>query len=408
MKTLLERFLRYIQIDTQADEKATTYPSSPGQLVLGRMLCNELLALGYVDARITEFGIVHATIPANVPGVPVVALNSHVDTSPEFSGRDVKPQVIRNYAGGDIALPNDLSRVIRVSESPELLELIGKTIITTDGTTLLGGDDKAGIAVIMEVARILAEDKTIPHGTVKVVFTCDEEIGKGVLHLEPADIGADVGYTLDGGGTAEVEGETFSADKATVTITGVNIHPGLANGRMTNAVRIAGMFLDRMPTRVLAPEVTDERAGFLHPYIIEGGVPKTTIQILLRDFEVAKLADYADLLRVIAKQLETEYPEVKIDVAITQQYRNMRDGMEKEPRAVPYALEAVRRTELQPKQRAIRGGTDGAMLTAKGLPTPNISTGEHNIHSPLEWVCLEELEVNVRTVIELLKTWAGK
>ena len=408
MKTLLERFLRYVQIDTQADEKVLTYPSSPGQLVLGRMLCDELLALGYVDARITEFGIAHATIPANVPGVPVVALNSHVDTSPEFSGRDVKPQVIRNYAGGDIVLPNDPSRVIRVAESPELLELIGKTIITTDGTTLLGGDDKAGVAVIMEVARILAEDKTIPHGTVKLVFTCDEEIGKGVLHLEPADIGADVGYTLDGGGTAEVEGETFSADKATVTITGVNIHPGLAKGRMTNAVRIAGMFLDRMPTRVLAPEVTEERAGFLHPYIIEGGVPKTTIQILLRDFEAPKLAEYADLLRAIAKQLETEYPEAKIGVAITQQYRNMRDGMEKEPRAVPYALEAVRRTGLQPKQRAIRGGTDGAMLTAKGLPTPNISTGEHNIHSPLEWVCLEELEVNVRTVIELLKTWAGK
>ncbi len=408
MKTLLERFLRYVQIDTQADEKATTYPSSPGQLVLGRMLCDELLALGYGDARVTEFGIVHATIPANVPGVPVVALNSHVDTSPEFSGRDVKPQVIRNYAGGDIVLPNDPSRVIRLSESPELLELIGKTIITTDGTSLLGGDDKAGVAVIMEVARILAEDKTIPHGTVKVVFTCDEEIGKGVLHLEPADIGADVGYTLDGGGTAEVEGETFSADRATVTITGVNIHPGLAKGRMTNAVRIAGMFLDRMPTRVLAPEVTEERAGFLHPYIIEGGVPKTTIQILLRDFEVAKLAEYADLLRAIAKQLEIEYPEAKIAVTITQQYRNMRDGMEKEPRAVPYALEAVRRTGLQPKQRAIRGGTDGAMLTAKGLPTPNISTGEHNIHSPLEWVCLEELEVNVRTVIELLKTWAGK
>jgi tripeptide aminopeptidase len=406
--TLLDRFLRYVKVDTQADERSSTYPSTPGQLELGRMLRDELLAMGYADARQTEFGIVHATIPGNVPGAPVVALNSHVDTSPEFSGKNVNPQVIRDYSGGDIVLPKDPNRVIRVSECPELNALVGKTIITTDGTTLLGGDDKAGVAVIMEVARILSETKDVPHGPVKVVFTCDEEIGKGVAHLDPKDLGAAVAYTLDGAGTGEVEGETFSADKATVTITGVNIHPALAKGRMVNAVRLAGMFLERLPRRCLTPETTDDRLGFIHPYVIDGGVPQTTIHCLLRDFDTPKLAEYAVLLRDIGRQLEREYPEAKVEVAITEQYRNMRDGMGKEPRAVPFALEAVRRAGLEPKQKIIRGGTDGAHLTAMGLPTPNLSCGEHNFHSPLEWVCLEEMQANVKTVIELLKVWAGE
>lgn len=406
--TLLDRFLRYVKVDTQADERSSTYPSTPGQLELGRMLRDELQAMGYADARQSEFGIVHATIPGNVPGAPAVALNSHVDTSPEFSGRNVNPQVIRNYRGGDIVLPMDPTRVIRVSESPELNDLVGKTIVTTDGTTLLGGDDKAGVAVIMEVARVLAETKDVPHGPVEVVFTCDEEIGKGVTHLDPNELGAVVAYTLDGAGTGEVEAETFSADKATVTITGVNIHPALAKGRMVNAIRLAGMFLERLPRRCLTPETTDDRLGFIHPYVIDGGVPKTTIHCLLRDFATPKLAEYAELLRDIGRQLEREYPEAKVEVAITQQYRNMKDGMGKEPRAVPYALEAIRRAGLEPKQKIIRGGTDGAHLTAAGLPTPNLSCGEHNFHSPLEWVCLEEMQANVKTVIELLKVWAGK
>ena len=408
MQTLRDRFLRYVRVDTQADEKSTTYPSTPGQLELGRMLRDELRAMGFADARQTEFGIVHATIPATVPGAPTVALNAHVDTSPEFSGKGVNPQVIRDYDGRDLVLPGDPSRVIRVSDTPELAKLAGKTIVTTDGTTLLGGDDKAGLAVIMEAARILSEDRSIPHGPVKVVFTCDEEIGKGVLHLDPADLGADVAYTLDGSGTAEVEEETFSGDKATVTITGVNTHPGFAKGKMVNAVRVAATFIDRLPKQQLAPEVTDDRQGYMHPYLIEGGVPKTTVTLILRDFDTPKLADYAHLLRDTGRQVEQEFPGAKVEVAITEQYRNMKDGMAKEPRAVAFALEAVRRAGLTPVQRAIRGGTDGAMLTAKGLPTPNLSTGEHNFHSPLEWVCLEELETNVRVVLELLKVWAGK
>jgi tripeptide aminopeptidase len=406
--TLLDRFLRYVRIDTQADERSATYPSTPGQLELGRLLRDELLAMGLADARQDEHGIVFATVPGNVPGAPTVAFNAHVDTSPETTGKNVNPQVIRNYPGGDIVLPKDPSKVIRVSDSPELNDLVGKTIITTDGTTLLGADDKAGVAVIMEAARVLAENPDIPHGPVRVVFTCDEEIGKGVLHLDPKDIGAVAAYTLDGTGAGEIEAETFSADKATVTITGVNIHPAIAKGRMTNAVRLAGMFLDRLPKRALSPETTADREGFIHPYTIEGGVGEVKIQCLLRDFDTPQLAVKADLLREVARQVEREYPEARVRVDVQEQYRNMRDGIAKEPRALKYAEEATRRAGLEPRFKSIRGGTDGAMLTAKGLPTPNLSTGEHNFHSPLEWTCLEEMEAAVRVVVELVQVWAGR
>ncbi len=265
----------------------TTYPSSPGQLVLGKMLRDELLAMGLKDAVQNEHGIVFATVPGNVPGAPTIAFNAHVDTNPENSGKNVNPQVIRNYTGGDIVLPKDPSKVIRVSENPDLNAVVGKTIITTDGTTLLGADDKAGVAVIMEAARILVENPSIPHGPVRIVFTCDEEIGFGVKHLEPAQIGAVVAYTLDGMASGEIEDETFSADAATVTITGVNIHPSIAKGRMINAVRLAGMFLDRLPKRTMSPETTDGRDGFLHPLTIEGGTGEVKIGFLLRSFDTA-------------------------------------------------------------------------------------------------------------------------
>ncbi len=406
--TLLERFLRYVRIDTQADDRSSTYPSTPGQLVLGKMLCDELLAFGLSDASQDEFGIVVATIPGNVPGAPTIAFNAHVDTNPENSGKDVKPQVIRNYAGGDIVLPGDPSKVIRVAESPELNALIGKTLITTDGTTLLGADDKAGVAAIMESARILVENPAIPHGPVKVVFTCDEEIGKGVLHLDPGRLGAIAGYTLDGSGTGELEAENFSADGATVTITGVNIHPSIAKGRMTNAIRLAGLFIDRLPQRTLSPETTADRQGFLHPLTIEGGAGEVVIRFLIRDFDTPKLAEHAEILREIGRQVEREFPAAKVKVEVREQYRNMRDGVEKEPRAVEYALAAIRRAGMEPRQTIIRGGTDGAMLTAKGLPCPNLSTGEHNLHSPLEWTCLEEMDAAVRVILELVQVWAGK
>jgi tripeptide aminopeptidase len=406
--TLLDRFLRYVRIDTQADDRSDTYPSTPGQLELSRLLRDELLAMGLNDARQNEHGLVFATVPGTLPGAPTIAFNAHVDTSPETSGKNVNPQVIRGYKGGDIVLPKDPSKVIRVSENPELDGLVGKTLVTTDGTTLLGADDKAGVAVIMELARVLAENPDIPRGPVRVVFTCDEEIGKGVLHLDPAEIGAVVAYTLDGSGVGEIEAETFSADKATVTITGVNIHPSIGKGRMVNAIRLAGLFLSRLPRQGLSPETTDGRDGFLHPYQIEGGVGGVTLQILLRDFETENLANQAELLREVARHLTLEFPAAKIDVAIKPQYRNMRDGITKEPRAIEYAAEAVRRAGLEPKHRIIRGGTDGSQLTAKGLPTPNLSTGEHNLHSPLEWTCLEEMETAVRVLVELAQVWAAR
>jgi len=408
MHTLLDRFLRYVRIDTKADENATCYPSSPGQLVLGKLLRDELLALGIADARQDEHGLVFATIPGNMAGAPTIAFNAHVDTNPENSGKDVDPQVIRNYPGGDIALPKDTSKVIRIADNPDLSAVIGKTVITTDGTTLLGADDKAGLAVIVETARILMEKPSIPHGPVKIVFTCDEEIGKGVLHLDPAQIGAVAAYTLDGMASGEIEDETFSADAATVTIAGVNIHPSIAKGRMTNAIRLAAMFIDRLPKRTLCPEATEGRQGFLHPLSIEGGVGAVKIGFILRDFDTAQLAVEAEILREIARQIEREYPEARVKVETRKQYRNMRDGIAKEPRAVKYAEIATRRAGLEPKFKIIRGGTDGAQLTEKGLPTPNLSTGEHNPHSPLEWTCLEEMEAAVRVVLELVQVWAGK
>ncbi len=409
--SLLDRFLRYVRIDTQSDEKSTAYPSTPGQLVLGKMLCDELRAMGVADAKQSEFGIVIGSIPANIPGpTPTVAFIAHVDTSPETSGKDVNPQVIRNYRGGDLVLSKDPTKVIRVSDNPELNGLVGKSLITTDGTTLLGADDKSGVAVIMEFASLLASRKDIPHGKVVVCFTCDEEIGKGVHHLEPADLGADVAYTLDGQGAGEIEAETFSADKATVTIAGANIHPSIAKGRMVNAIRLAGFFLDRLPQRTLSPESTAGREGFVHPYQIDGGVANTTIHFILRDFDTTKLAEESGVYfrGKSGRSVEREFPAAKVTIDVKQQYRNMRDGIAKEPRAVPFAVEATKRAGLEPKLLSIRGGTDGALLTAKGLPTPNLSCGEHTPHSPLEWTCLEEMEAAVRTLEELVKVWAWR
>lgn len=407
MESLLDRFCRYVRIDTMAVEGAGTYPSSPGQLELSRLLATELRALGIADAAMDEHGIVLATIPSSVGyPAPTIAFIAHVDTSPETSGHGVKPIVHRPYDGRDIVLPGDPTKVIRVGDNPGMERLKGQTLVTTDGTTLLGADDKAGIAVIMEAAAYLMANPQIPHGSVRICFTCDEEIGHGVDHLDLAKLGAVAGYTLDGSGVGEIDGETFSADLAVITITGVNIHPAIAKGKMINAVRIAGAFLERMPWRTQSPETTDGRDGFLHPYRIEGGVAGVVLRVLLRSFETAALRDEARILEGIAIQLRAEHPGAKIDVKVTPQYRNMRDGLAKEPRALAHAQEAMRRVGLDPKLTIVRGGTDGSRLTELGLPTPNLSTGEHNLHSPLEWTCLEEMATAVKVVIELAKVWA--
>jgi tripeptide aminopeptidase len=404
MNTLLDRFCRYVRIDTQADEKSGTYPSTPGQLELGQLLVQELREMGLRDAAQDEHGIVMATVPGNRQA-PTIAWIAHVDTSPETSGHGVKPIVHENYDGRDLLLPGDPSRVLRPADNPELAAVAGKTVITTDGTTLLGGDDKGGVAVIMEAAACLVAHPEIPHGPVRVCFTCDEEIGHGVDHLDLILLGADVAYTLDGGGVGEIDVETFSADLAVVTIQGINIHPSIGKGRMINAVRLAGMFLERLPRRVLSPETTADREGFLHPYRIDGGVAEVVLRILLRDFETARLEEKAELLRLAARLIETEYPGAKVAVKVTPQYRNMADGLGKDLRALAFAEEAMRRAGLQPKRTVVRGGTDGSRLTELGLPTPNLSTGEHNIHSPLEWTCLEEMETAVRVLVELAQVW---
>ncbi len=404
---LLDRFIRYAQVETTADEESSQYPSTPGQLELGRLVAAELVELGLSDVQHTEHGLVLATLPSNVSQqVPTIAFCSHFDTSPESSGKDVKPQVIRNYAGGDLTLPADNTRVIRVAENPELGDLHGQTLITTDGTTLLGADDKAGLAVIVEMMQHLLENPTIPHGDVRLCFTCDEEIGHGVDYVPLDELAATVCYTLDGPGRDTIDVETFSADLATVTVRGVNIHPSIAQGRMVNALRVAAAFVDQLPRDRQAPEVTSDRQGFLHPYHVEGGVAETKLRILLRDFDTSELAVHADVLHKAAAATEQKFAGSQIQIEIKPQYRNMAEGLATEPRAVEYAKLAHQKLGRTPKLTVIRGGTDGSRLTELGLPTPNLSTGQHNPHSPLEWCCLEEMTAATEVLVELCRIWA--
>lgn len=406
---LLERFLRYVQVDTTAGDPSQGYPSSPGQWDLGRMVIREMSEMGLANIEHDAHGLIYATVPATGQAIgrnlPVVAFNSHLDTSPETTGKNVKPQVIRNYSGGDISLPADSTKSITIAENPELNALIGATLITTDGTTLLGGDDKAGMAVIMEMAACLMEHPEIEHGPVRILFTCDEEIGHGVDFVDFKKLAATVCYTLDGAGHGEIDTETFSADAAAVTFIGKNIHPSIAKGRMINAIRAAGEFAARMPREGMSPETTEGRAGFLHPYRIEGGVAEATLSIILRDFDTDNLFRQADLLRGLALQVEKLFPGLQIKVDVQPQYRNMAEGMSAEPRAVLYAQEAFQSLGLPAELTIVRGGTDGSQLTARGLPTPNLSTGQHNPHSPLEWACLDEMVQATRVIVELVQVW---
>jgi tripeptide aminopeptidase len=412
---LLARFLRYVQVDTTAREDAVGYPSSAGQLELGRLLMAELKEIGLKDVSQSAEGIVMATLPATGsevgtrPGKPcVIAFNSHLDTSPETSGTGVKPQVIRNYQGGDLALPGDARQVIRQADNPDLAQCLGHTLITTDGTTLLGADDKAGIAVIMETAAYLAEHPEIPHGPIKVCFTCDEEVGHGVDHVDLKQLGGTVCYTLDGQGRDEVDVETFSADLAIIRVQGCNIHPSIGKGRMVNAVRVASHFVDLLPQAECSPETTDGREGFLHPYHIDGSVAEATIRILLRDFDTAHLTVLAERLRQIGLECEKQFPRSSVEVTIQPQYRNMADGLRQEPRAVALAQQALERLGRQPRLTLVRGGTDGSRFTELGLPTPNLSTGQHNPHSPLEWASLDEMVAAVEMLVQLAQLWAAE
>ncbi|QDT20891.1 peptidase T [Gimesia chilikensis] len=406
MDTLLDRFLRYVKVDTQSDETSPSFPSTKKQLDLSRMLCEECKQLGLEDVTISEYGIVMATIPGTVEGdVPAIGWVAHVDTSPEFSGTNVKPVVHENYDGSDLVLPGDTSRVLRVSEEPRLKEMVGKTVITTDGTTLLGADDKSGVAVMMSAAAHLMSDRSIAHGPIRLCFTCDEEIGRGIEKLDLDVFGVCCAYTLDSDGSGRIDSETFSADQAVITVRGVNTHPSVGKGVMVNAIRILSDLISSLPTETLSPETTDGRDGFIHPYHIEGGVAEASARLILRDFETEKLAEYAGLLDSLAQPLREKYPRAEIKIDVHKQYRNMRDGLGKEPRALEKAIEATRAAGLEPNLNIIRGGTDGSLLTEKGLPTPNLSSGQHNPHSPLEWTTVEEMEKAVDVLVQLAILW---
>lgn len=404
---LLRRFLEFVAVDTKANPDVKDYPSSPGQLELGRIAAAQLNEIGLTDVIHDQHGLILATVPPTVEkATPAVAFNAHLDTSPETSGANVKPQVIENYAGGDIRLPGDTTKTITLAENPELADLHGCTLITTDGTTLLGGDDKAGVAIIIELAAHLMEHPEIPHGPIRVLFTCDEEIGRGVMHVDLEQVAADACYTLDGPGANNIDVETFSADGATVIVRGVNIHPSIAKDRMVNAIRVAGHFLSQLPTDTLSPETTDGRAGFVHPYhIAYGRVDEVEIRVLLRDFDTAKLADHAKLLRQAAAASRRAFPGSEISVDVTKQYRNLGDGLQQNSHIVEFAEQAHRRLGRDSRRQIIRGGTDGSQLTEMGLPTPNLSSGQHNPHSPLEWACLNEMEAAVEVLVELVQVW---
>ena len=404
MDTLLDRFCRYVKVDTTAIEEPVKYPSCEGQFTLGKILADEMKALGLKDVSISEHGIVVGTIPGNVDGAPTIAWLAHMDTSPEVSGKNVDPQILKNYDGKDIVLPKDKSKVIKVADTDGLAGLKGKTLITADGTTLLGADDKAGVAVIMTTAANLMKSPNLKHGPIRVCFTTDEEVGRGTDKVDIKAINAICAYTLDGEADGGLENETFSADKATVTLTGVNIHPGFAKGKMVNAIRLAGEFLEMMP-KEMSPECTAGREQFMHPYVMEGGVPETKIHILLRSFVTADLAEQAKLLNGIADKLNQKYPKAKVAVEVTKQYRNMIEHLESEPRAVKLAEQAYKNIGVDPQYQSIRGGTDGSRLSEMGLPTPNISTGMHNFHSPLEFACLEQMETAVKMLTELAQLW---
>lgn len=407
MNTLLERFLRYVKIDTQSNENSTTSPSTAKQLVLSHLLEAECRALALHNVSCSENGVVTATIPSTVShAAPSIFWNSHIDTSPEYSGTNVNPIIHTSYEGGDITLPCTPPKKILVAENPSLAQLIGTTVITTDGTTLLGSDDKSGIAVIMTAAEYLQTHPEIPHGPIRVCFTVDEEIGHGIAGLDLKKLDSICGYTLDSNGAGIIDNETFSADRAIVTVTGINSHPSEAKAKgMVNAVRILSKYISRLPTDHLSPESTEGREGFLHPYTIEGGVAEARVQILLRDFETPKLEQYANMLKSLAKEISQEHPQAKIEVNVKKQYRNMLEGLNKEPRAVAYALEAMRAAGLKPKCNSIRAGTDGAFLTEQGLPCPNLSCGQHNPHSPLEWTSLWEMQKAVEVLIQLAIVW---
>jgi tripeptide aminopeptidase len=403
----VERFLDYVIIDTQSSEDSDSYPSTPGQLDLLRLLRAQCIELGLEDVTMDEHGYVFATIPAtsDKAGVPVIGFIAHVDTSPEMSGRDVRPLIHPNYDGGNLVLPDDPETVIRAEDNPALADQIGNDLITASGATLLGADNKAGVAEIMAAAEYLVNHPEIPHGKVRVGFTPDEEVGTGTKYFDVARFGAHCAYTMDGETLGELQVETFSADAMTVVFHGRNTHPGFAKGRMVNAIRVAARFIDSLPKKGNSPETTEGYEGFLHPYIMEAGVEETRVKLLVRDFNTAGLLEKEALAERLAQEAAAGFPGARAEIVIEESYRNMKEVLDDFPEVRDNAIEAIRRAGLEPRVEPIRGGTDGSRLSFMGLPTPNIFAGEHNFHSRYEWISTYDMHKAVEVIIELCRVW---
>ena len=407
--TASERFLRYVQIDTQSDPQSNTYPTTEKQKDLGRLLADELKQIGLADTHLDEWGYVYATIPSTtMKKVPVICFCAHIDTAPDCSGTNVKPVLHKNYQGEDIVLPDDKTQVLRMSEYPYLKTQIGNDIITASGNTLLGSDDKAGVAEIMDLANFLYSNKQIKHGEIKILFTPDEEVGKGTAKVDMKKLGADFGYTLDSGDAGALEDETFSADGVQVIIHGVISHPGYAKGKMINAMKIAGEILSSLPKDRLSPESTDGKRGFIHPVRIEGIAEKCTIDFIIRDFETDGLVKKEDYLRTQIEERMRTYPKATFEFHVTEQYRNMKEILDLHPNVVEYAKEAITRAGLNVKMESIRGGTDGSRLSFMGLPCPNLFAGEQGIHSKLEHISIQDMNKAVETMAHLAIVWEEK
>jgi len=403
----VQRFLEYVKFDTQSCEDSDTFPSTPGQLVLLQHLHDELKVLGLSDVSMDKHGYVFATVPATSvkPDVPVIGFLAHVDTSPEMSGQDVKAIIHENYNGQDLVLPDDPSAVIGFANNPHLAGQIGNDIITASGTTLLGADNKAGVAEIMAAVEHLLSHPEISHGPIRIGFTPDEEVGNGTAHFDVEQFGAYCAYTMDGETLGELQVETFSADSITVTFHGFNTHPGFAKGKMVNAIKVAAEFIGRLPKDGLSPETTEGFAGFVHPYVMDAGVETTSVKLLVRDFSTPKLQEMEQLVERLAQEATTVYPGSSAEIQLEESYRNMKEVLDHHPDVVENACEAFRRAGLKPRIEPIRGGTDGSRLSFMGLPTPNIFAGEHNFHSRYEWISTRDMHKAVEVIIELCQVW---
>jgi tripeptide aminopeptidase len=407
--TAAERFLRYVQIDTQSDPHATSFPSNTKQLDLSRLLVQELQSMGVSDAAMDEWGYVMATIPATSPkNFPVICFCAHVDTAPDCPGANVKPIVHRNYQGQDLILPDDPSQVIRMSDYPYLAEKLGEDIITASGTTLLGADDKAGVAIIMDFANFLIASPSIEHGPVRLLFTPDEEVGRGTEKLDLKKLGADFGYTLDGGDLGSLEDETFSANAVRITFHGIIAHPGMAKGKLVNALKLASSFLESLPKDTLSPETTAGREGFVHPTEVKGIADQCVVEFLIRDFQTAELASKQQLLRELAQQVCDAHPGTRFSMEVKEQYRNMKEILDRHPHVVELARKAMEITGIKVKTECVRGGTDGSRLSFMGLPCPNIFAGEQAVHSRHEFVCVQDMQKSVETLVHLVTIAAAQ